>query len=136
LSDVIAVVARLAAAFEFRRGHDGVVWRREREIEEEWPVGLGGILYVTHRVASDFGHDVSEVPPGEHWARPVDPALLERRRQRGHADGAVILDEAIRRVVGHVGAEVVIESPGGRAARDGPGEVHVAKPVRAGGTQA
>src|ERR1022692_3027663 len=39
LRDVIAVVSRLAAAFELRRGHDRIMRGREREIEEEWPGG-------------------------------------------------------------------------------------------------
>ena len=53
LRDEIAVVARLAAALEFGGGHDGVMRRGEREIEEE---GLGrcalAVLDVAHRAAA------------------------------------------------------------------------------------
>ena len=65
------------------------------------------------------GRILVRLQPGSIGPGRLMPPLSQRRGHRGDADGAVVLDEAIRRVVGQVHAEVVIEAARRRAVGDG-----------------
>ena len=122
----VPVLACLALPFERRRGHDRIVGRREGQIEEERLATLRGLLDVLDRTLFQSRQHLDEFPVGNHRAGDVEGVAPDGRSGRGDADGAVVLQEAVRRIVRNVGPEVDVEAAGGRPVGNRPGEVPLA----------
>ena len=133
----IAVVARLAAPFEFRRRDDRVMRSGEREVEEErFGRRLRRVFDVANGARGDFRHDVGEIPTGHHRPGTIEAALRLGRCNGRNSHRAIILDKAVGGEVRQIHAEVSVEAARDRAAGNCFGEIHVADAVLAGGRSA
>ena len=130
LKHKVAVITRLGFTFEFRRRHDGKMGRREGQIEKERLPGLRVCLDPTHRATGQFGQDVLLLPARQHETGAVKAARAPRVPQGRNAEGAIILDKTIGRMVRHLHTEVIIKTARRRAVGDGPGQVQVVQAVR------
>ena len=121
-ADEIAVQARPAAADESLVGDDRRVRRGQRQVEEE---GVGaGRGDVVAGAADELRDHLFQLPARLHGTGQAEHLLgLLRGRSRGQP---VLLEPGVGREVGHVDAEVMVETAGQGTAADGLVVVDVA----------
>ena len=100
-----------------RRGH--------RQIEEERHSGGSALGDVAIGGTGERGQELLEVPVGHRRALQAGQIVAEQPSLQefgGNTDGGVVVEVAVRRPVGNIDAEVVVEAAGGGAAGDPAGE--------------
>ena len=84
----------------------------EREVQEEGLLVRGTPANVLDRLRDKFRQDLVELPAGHHGARITQEQFGVGQAPGGRLHYQVrVLNEAERRVVGYVGAEIVVETP-------------------------
>ena len=118
----ISVDSSIALTRKVRRWGDGGMWSGQRNIEKERLLGMfRTLLDVGGRLLSQSRKHYRQIPAGQ--CRPVVAEHLLGLIDARNADGAIILDETIRREIGNIITEVVIETARGGTTGDRAREI-------------